>query len=161
MRDVPHSTAAAGAPNLVAPLLHCEAACEPPSIHERRMHMHRSARWITAFCLCLGIASIAASCRTGGARKASGEADRVTTIEVDNQGFNDMTIYVINGGARTRLGIAPGNRKTTLTIPGYLVSTTTFMRFFADPIGGNRTPVTEEIDVSPGDQLVMIINPGM
>jgi hypothetical protein len=28
-----------------------------------------------------------------------------------------------------------------------------------DPIGGKRTPVSEEIDVSPGDQLMMVINP--
>lgn len=123
--------------------------------------MHYTARWITLICLSLGVASIAAGCRTGGARHSSEDANLVTTIEVDNQGFNDMTVYVINGGARTRLGIAPGNRKTTLTIPAYLVGVTTFMRFFADPIGGNRTPVTEEIDVSPGDQLVMIVNPGM
>lgn len=123
--------------------------------------MRRTARWITGFCLSVGIACIAASCRTGGARHSSGDANLVTTIEVDNQGFNDMTVYVVNGGARTRLGTASGNRKTVLTIPAYLVSVTTFMRFLADPIGGNRMPVTEEIDVSPGDQLVMIINPGM
>jgi hypothetical protein len=34
------------------------------------------------------------------------------------------------------------------------------MRFVAEPIGGNRTPVSEEVDVNPGDQLVMIIQPG-
>ena len=110
--------------------------------------------------LILAFAVTLLGCHHPGPPRAEDEGPKVTTIDVQNQGFNDMTIYAIAGGARTRLGIANGNRTTTLTIPAYLVTTTTFFRFVADPIGGNRTPVTEEIDVSPGDQLVMIINPG-
>jgi hypothetical protein len=110
--------------------------------------------------LMLAFAVTLLGCHHSGPPRSGDESPQVTTIDVQNQGFNDMTIYAIAGGARTRLGIANGNKTTTLTIPAYLVSTTTFFRFVADPIGGNRTPVTEEIDVSPGDQLVMIINPG-
>jgi hypothetical protein len=69
-------------------------------------------------------------------------------------------VYVLVNGQRTRLGIAPGNRTTVLTIPRYLIVGNSYLRFVANPIAGNRTPVTEEIDVSPGDQLVMVINPG-
>jgi hypothetical protein len=114
----------------------------------------------TTVALMLAFAISVPGCHAPGPPRNDDEGPKVTTIDVQNQGFNDMTVYAIVGGARTRLGIAPGNRTTTLTIPAYLVSTTTFFRFVADPIGGNRTPVTEEIDVSPGDQLVMIINPG-
>ena len=110
--------------------------------------------------LMLALAATVIGCHTAGPPRNGDEPSQVTTIDVQNQGFNDMTIYAIASGTRTRLGIANGNKTTTLTIPAYLVSTTTFFRFVADPIGGNRTPVTEEIDVSPGDQLVMIINPG-
>lgn len=110
--------------------------------------------------LMLALAITSLGCHAGGPPRNADDAPKRTTIDVQNQGFNDMTVYVIAGGARTRLGIAPGNKTTTLTIPAYLVSTTTFLRFVCDPIGGNRTPVTEEIDVSPGDQLVMIVNPG-
>jgi hypothetical protein len=110
--------------------------------------------------LILAFAVTLLGCHASGPPRNGDDAPKVTTIDVQNEGFNDMNIYAIVGGARTRLGTAPGNKTTTLTIPAYLVSTTTFFRFVADPIGGNRTPVTEEIDVSPGDQLVMIINPG-
>jgi hypothetical protein len=110
--------------------------------------------------LMLALAFTSLACHAGGPPRNADDGPKQTTIDVQNQGFNDMTVYVIVGGARTRLGIAPGNKTTTLTIPAYLVSATTYLRFVADPIGGNRTPVTEEIDVSPGDQLVMIINPG-
>ena len=63
-------------------------------------------------------------------------------------------------GQRSRIGIAPGNKITTLTIPGYLIIGTSYLRFIASPLAGNRSPVSEEINVSPGDQLVMIINQG-
>ena len=108
--------------------------------------------------LAFAIASI--GCHRAGPPRDGDELPQRTTIDVQNQGFNDMDVYVISNGTRTRLGMAPGNRTTTLTIPAYLVSTTTFMRFVCDPIGGNRTPVSEEVDVSPGDALVMIVNPG-
>lgn len=109
--------------------------------------------------LMLVLAIVALGCRTATPRNVD-DGPKVTTVDVQNQGFNDMTVYVVNAGSRTRLGIAPGNRTTTLTIPAWLVSSTTYLRFVLDPIGGNRTPVTEEIDVSPGDQLVLIVNPG-
>jgi hypothetical protein len=114
-----------------------------------------AARWLV---LALAVASL--GCRTGhGARDANDGPVR-TTIDVQNEDFNDMTVYVLANGARTRLGIAPGNKTTVLTIPAYLLDGVPLMRFVAEPIGGNRTPVSEEVDVNPGDQLVMIIQPG-
>jgi hypothetical protein len=127
--------------------------------------MHSAARTAgsslqrTARRLVLALALGALACSTGRASRGDDEPVK-TTIDVQNQGFNDMTVYALREGVRTRLGIAPGNTTTVLTIPPALLSGTTFLRFVADPIGGNRTPVTEEVDVSPGDQLVMIINPG-
>ena len=98
-------------------------------------------------------------CRTGGAPASADSGPATTTIDVQNNDFNDMTVYVVVNGQRTRLGIAPGLKTTVLTIPRYLVFSGSTLRFVGDPIGGHRTPVSEEIDVSPGDQLVMVINP--
>jgi len=107
--------------------------------------------------LALIVASL--GCRTGRARNADDGPVR-TTIEVQNEDFTDMTVYVLANGARTRLGIAPGNKTTVLTIPEYLIQGVPMMRFVAEPLGGYRTPVSEEVDVNPGDQLEMVIRPG-
>jgi hypothetical protein len=82
-----------------------------------------------------------------------------TKVVVDNQAFPDMNIYVLEGGRRVRLGTANGNTKTTFTLPKYLVRTLTSIRFLADPIGSNRTPVSDEITVSPGDEVTLRIPP--
>ena len=113
-----------------------------------------SRRWIPV------LAIVAFACSTGRTPRNGDEGPKRTTIEVQNQGFNDMTVYVLVNNARTRLGIAPGNKTTVLTIPENLIMGTSLMRFVCQPLADNRTPVTEEVEVSPGDELVMIVNPG-
>jgi hypothetical protein len=80
-----------------------------------------------------------------------------TTLRVDNNGFLDMTVYVLDGSQRVRLGIANGNRSTELTIPPYLVRGVTSLRFLCDPVGGNRAPVSDQIVVEPGDRVTLLI----
>jgi hypothetical protein len=80
-------------------------------------------------------------------------------VQVDNQGFSDMVIYALNGAQRVRLGTATGHSTRTFTIPRYLVGGAGPLRFLADPIGGNRTPVSEEMTVQPGDLVTLTIPP--
>ncbi len=82
-----------------------------------------------------------------------------TTVRVENQGFSDMTIYAVRSGQRVRLGTAAGNSTTTFTIPANLIFGATPLRFIADPIGANRTPVSDEITVQPGDQVRLVLPP--
>jgi hypothetical protein len=73
-----------------------------------------------------------------------------------------MTIYVLRGGGqRIRLGTVTGNTTQVLVIPSYVLTGPTELRFLADPIGGTRTPVSEEITVSPGDDVELIIPPSV
>jgi hypothetical protein len=55
--------------------------------------------------------------------------------------------------------MAPGHSTTLLDVPRGLVSGLTPLRFIADPIGGTRPSVSEEITVAPGDTVVMTIPP--
>lgn len=93
------------------------------------------------------------------ARPGSMTRNPRTIVEVDNRGFSDMTVYVINSGQRVRLGMATGNSKTKLTIPYQIVSGTRQLQFLADPIGSNRTSVSQEITVRPGDVVSLVIMP--
>jgi hypothetical protein len=82
-----------------------------------------------------------------------------TRLRVENQAFLDMTIYVYRSSQRIRLGTATGNTVTRLTIPANIIFGATPLRFMADPIGGNRSPISSEITVSPGDEIVLTIPP--
>jgi hypothetical protein len=80
-------------------------------------------------------------------------------LRVENQGFSDMIVYAVSGGQRVRLGMATGNSTRSFTIPQYLFRGGGPLRFLADPIGGNRAPVSEELTVQPGDIVTLTIPP--
>ncbi len=80
-------------------------------------------------------------------------------VQVQNQGFSDMVVYAVNAGQRIRLGLATGHSTRMFTIPRHLIRGAGAIRFLADPIGGNRTPVSEEMTVNPGDLVTLTIPP--
>ncbi|MDF1504712.1 hypothetical protein [Roseisolibacter sp. H3M3-2] len=91
---------------------------------------------------------------------AAQEVERPTTLRVRNQGFLDVNVYAVRGGQRVRLGTVTGNSTQVLRIPGFLLNGITPLRFVADPIGNQRTPTSDEIVVSPGDEVQIFIPPG-
>jgi hypothetical protein len=82
-----------------------------------------------------------------------------TRLRVENQAFLDHNIYVYRSSQRIRLGTANGNSTTRMTIPQNLIFGATPLRFQADPIGGNRASISQEITVSPGDEVTLVIPP--
>ena len=58
-----------------------------------------------------------------------------------------------------RRGIATGNTTSRFTIPARLIFGTQTLQFQADPIGARRSPISEEISVTEGDEVVLVIPP--
>jgi hypothetical protein len=113
-------------------------------------------RLISFALLLFCVAACAALSRGSNASDQSQPA----VLEVDNRSFLDMDVFAARSAQRVRLGTANGNSKTYFNIPTFLVSGVTSLRFIADPIGGNRASVSQEITVSPGDTVVLVIPPG-
>ena len=99
------------------------------------------------------------ACRSMAPGSGGPDQDQRTAVQVDNRGFPDMTVYAARSAQRVRLGLAPGHSTTLFDVPRGLVSGLTPLRFIADPIGGTRPSVSEEITVAPGDTVVMTIPP--
>jgi hypothetical protein len=78
-------------------------------------------------------------------------------IEIDNQNYSDMSVYLVNGGARLLLGSAPGLSKTTLSLPRGSVGAQWRVRLLADPIGGSRSIGTPSLLVAPGENVYWTI----
>lgn len=118
--------------------------------------MIQAMNWLRLLPLLLLLACTAGRSSEGSPAPDSGPA----TLEVQNQKFLDMTVYVVNGGLRQRIGVARGNATTSLTIPDRLVrGGASPLRFLCDPIGGQGLPVSEEIMVEPGDVVELVIPP--
>ncbi|HKT58604.1 MAG TPA: hypothetical protein VJQ46_01055 [Gemmatimonadales bacterium] len=113
-------------------------------------------RSIAPFLACVVLlAACSAKARSDG--DSPRPLDAPASVRVENRDFLDMTIYVIDGSQRVRLGVANGNKTTELRIPQYLVRGPAHLKFLCDPIGGRRSPVSDEITVEPGDVVTLTI----
>jgi hypothetical protein len=114
---------------------------------------------VATMVLMMACLALAGACSRNKNPDETAEPVPPTRLRVENQAFLDMTIYVYRSSQRIRLGTATGNSVTRLTIPANLIFGATPLRFQADPIGGNRAPISSEITVAPGDEVVLTIPP--
>src|SRR5919106_3688045 len=87
---------------------------------------------------------LAAGCRSSGANTQAGQRAEAF-VRVENRSMLDMTIYVMRSSERRRLGLVNALSTQVLRIPSVLVEGAGILRFQADPIGGSRTPVSQEV----------------
>lgn len=92
-------------------------------------------------------------------QEQAAEPAEPTYVRVENRAWLDMNVYVYRSSQRLRLGTTNGNSTARYVIPKSLLFGPTPLRFQADPIGGNRQPISQEISVSPGDEVVLVIPP--
>jgi hypothetical protein len=111
---------------------------------------------VTTGSLVVMLLVVLAACGSGP-RSGPTPANAAVTVRVENRNFLDMNVYVLRGAQRVRMGTASGASTTVLTVPENVVFGSTSLRFQMDPIGGNATPVTQEVLISPGDEIVLII----
>ncbi len=117
--------------------------------------MHATARRLTLLLLLIG--AVSACSRSVRAPRDSQTIE--TTLRVENRSFADVNIFVIRSGQRIRLGTVTGLSTRVLVIPRGVMSGPTPLQFLADPIGSNRTPISQEITVQPGDEVGLVIPP--
>ncbi|MDB4916593.1 MAG: hypothetical protein JWM95_4237 [Gemmatimonadetes bacterium] len=107
----------------------------------------------------MGALAFGAACHNASNEDETVEPMPPTTLTVKNQAFLDMNVFVYRSTQRMRLGTATGSNTTKFTIPPTLLFGTTALRFQAVPIGGNRQSVSQEISVTPGDDIDLMIPP--
>lgn len=101
----------------------------------------------------------AASCGGSGAVSSQAEPEDGAWLRVDNQTFQDLNMFVWHNQARQRLGRSTANTSITFRIPSSMVGTRSRLRIIADPIGRAVESLSRELDVVPGDTVIMIIPP--
>jgi hypothetical protein len=115
-------------------------------------------RVVQALPLLLLLVSAVSCSSTQTAEDPSRPPPPKTTVEVRNLKQIDFNLYVLNGTHRIRLGTAPGMTTRTFVIPPHLIGEKGMIRFGLDPIGSDRTSVSEEsLPVHPGEQIALTI----
>jgi hypothetical protein len=92
----------------------------------------------------------------GSEQAARGDRGQIR-VQIDNQNFNDMDIYLIDAGTRVYLGSVNGLSKASLPIPRGASRTDFQVRLLADPIGAGYTIRTPNVLVGPGQNVYWTI----
>lgn len=82
-------------------------------------------------------------------------AERPIRIQVNNNNFNDITVYAIAGGAQRRLGAVTGNSSQTYELPRSLNLAANRLQIRASPLGARGSYTSAELAVFPGDLVVV------
>lgn len=78
------------------------------------------------------------------------------SVEVDNRDWPDVTIYIIKNGTKYRLGEVSGYSRRVFPIEPHFLNAPT-LQFQADPVGSTAQPISQEIEVRPGEEVVLTI----
>lgn len=116
----------------------------------------RTLKPSVALLLILLLALAAAACTGGRTRDPAAPQER-TTVRVENRKFLDVNVYVLEGGQRRRLGTVPGISSRVFTIPPSLIFGMATLRFQVDPIGSGHAPISQEITVREGDEIILTV----
>lgn len=107
----------------------------------------------------LGLLLLLAFGCAGNPREESSRARDAATLRVDNQAWSQMTMYVVAGGQRVRLGSVSPSSTAALRIPASVVGLGRGLTFVADPVGSDRRATSFEIYVRPGEVINLTIPP--
>jgi hypothetical protein len=112
----------------------------------------RRAALVVALFAAIATLDACAAFRRGGAAPAQEDV----VVQVHNQSFPDVTVYVVPAGDPRRLGAVTGNSSATFKVPARMLSTGT-LQLLARPLAG-RAYLLPPVSVSPGDQVEVTIN---
>ena len=106
----------------------------------------------------IGMLGLSAACGASRAPVTSAEVSpsNEISVQIDNQNYSDMEIYVVRSGQRWLLGQAGGLTKTTLTIRN-TVGGDGRVRLVAQPIGGAAPISTPTLIVPQGQSIFWTI----
>lgn len=100
-----------------------------------------------ALLLSLGAACASAGTPSDGAPRVREPA----LVSVANNGFYDVTVYVVQSGMRKRLGTVTGLSQQQFRLR--LTHDASDLYLLADPVGGSRTYLSPPVQVRPGEEV--------
>lgn len=109
--------------------------------------------------LLLGLVALAlatAGCRRGsvGSRAADEGFNGEMTVHVVNHSWLDVTVYLVQGARRDRIGSATATTTTIFHVALRRLSSGGEFRLLADPIGSRTTVRSEPLYAQDGDVVI-------
>lgn len=104
----------------------------------------------------LGLAACAGAAENVG--PAAGPAPEQIVVRVANNGWQDVTVYVVDGTMRRRLGTVSGMSSGSFRMRSTAHSSSRPLQLLADPVGGRTPFVSQPWRASPGQGVDMRVD---
>jgi hypothetical protein len=117
-------------------------------------------RFFLAAAALTALAVTGCSKQTASSPFTMGAANRETReirIEVVNNNFADMSIYVMDSGTNFRVGDVTGKTTARFTLDPYQISPSGGLRLLADPVGSRDAFLTDPVSAGPGSFVIFTI----
>jgi hypothetical protein len=115
--------------------------------------MTRLTTRLAAAALALSFTACASGPAAGPQTAPAAPLGSQAQVQVTNNNWSDMRVYVERSGMRQRLGTVTSMGTRTFDIPRTMLSGASSVRLIADPIGANQGFVSHPLQVSPGQQV--------
>jgi len=89
------------------------------------------------------------------------EGSRQIRVEVVNDNFLDMGVFVMEGSMNFRLGDVTGKSSATFSLDLDMISPSQGLRLLADPVGSRDAYLSDPVTVNPGTIVVFNIAPAL
>jgi len=124
--------------------------------------MYARRKGVAGLTWAAGVVVFAAGCASPGPSSprftgVSAARDQHVTVEIQNIGWADVTIYSATGGARMRLGTVNANQTLRFPLPK-IHQWATDLRLIADPIGSSHTYDSEPVTAVPGQVVRWVVH---
>jgi hypothetical protein len=107
----------------------------------------------------VAVALSTVACATGGPGRAGGglRGEESAQVEVKNNNWANIAVYLVRSGMRTRLGMVTSMKTEIFRIPRALLGGTEDVRLVADPIGSSEVYTTPAVQVWPGQTVALTL----
>lgn len=110
--------------------------------------------------MALGAALLLGACSTTPKGRAGIAPASDYSLSVTNHNWLDVSVFVVRGGTRFRVGDVTGNSSARLKIPGRLVEAGV-VQLLVDPVGSNEYYLTGPIMVTSEEGVELTVAPAM
>lgn len=80
---------------------------------------------------------------------------RAVMVQVQNNNWSDMVVYLVQGTQRVRLGMVTSMSTQSFPVARSAISSTGQVRLMADPIGSSRGYLSDPLNVRPGQRVAL------
>ena len=115
-----------------------------------------ASHWLSAWCV---VVLLVGCSRPRQVPAASEENDVV--LVVDNRNWQDVVVYAVHDGSRSRLGLVVATRTATFTLAPTYVTKGGDLYFVADPVGATRSYSSERVVVQRGQYIEWTLESGL